>query len=218
MLKILSREFENALNSGDKSVSNAYKKLREECFPDWRTMGELELEHKALYPKLTDNEWFEVFPEVKPYLKQRFRLLKKQHKELAKEILNAFIKIYSKLWPDEFSKWFWLEVVKTLKGEKLDELKKEIEKLKFLLYPPKEGDSRITDEQILHAKNYPIANLIKTGRGGMAICPFHPDKNPSFNTKKNFGYCHACGWSGDSIKVAMQLYNLTFPEAVRKLS
>ena len=184
---------------------------------DWR-IKELELEHRALFPKLTDKEWLEIFPEAKPYLKQKFRLLKKEQNELAKEVLADFTKIYSKIWTDEFSKWFCIEVVKIFKGERVDELKTKVEKLKFLLYPPKENTNSITATQIQQAKNFPIINLIKTGRGGMAICPFHEDKNPSFNTKKNFGYCHACGWSGDSIKVAMQLYNLTFPEAVRKLS
>ena len=39
---------------------------------------------------------------------------------------------------------------------------------------------------------------IKVGRNGMAVCPFHPDKNPSTKLDKRY-HCFACQADGDVI-------------------
>jgi hypothetical protein len=38
----------------------------------------------------------------------------------------------------------------------------------------------------------------KVGRNGMAVCPFHPDKNPSTKLDKRY-HCFACQADGDVI-------------------
>lgn len=97
-------------------------------------------------------------------------------------------------------------------------------KLRMLIFEKKillgKSTSTITPELIARAREYPIRDLVETNSRGYALCvnPEHDDHSPSMWTKKNFAYCFACNWSGDSIDVAMKVYNLKFPEAVKKLS
>ena len=39
---------------------------------------------------------------------------------------------------------------------------------------------------------------IKINRNGMAVCPFHKDKNPSMKIDRRY-YCFGCGEKGDAI-------------------
>lgn len=78
-------------------------------------------------------------------------------------------------------------------------------------------DGAITTEMIARARNYPLDRLIKI-TNGMARCISHEDTNPSMNCRKNYVYCHACGYHGDSIDVYMNIHNATFPESVKFLA
>ncbi len=51
-------------------------------------------------------------------------------------------------------------------------------------------------------------------------CPFHPDANPSFcvDPEKRTWRCYGCGEHGDAASLVMRLENLTFPEALRRLT
>ncbi len=62
--------------------------------------------------------------------------------------------------------------------------------------------------------------LKKRGRNWTGLCPFHPDKDPSFsvNEDKQIFYCFGCGEGGDVIKFLMKLQGLSFVEAVRQLA
>jgi hypothetical protein len=75
----------------------------------------------------------------------------------------------------------------------------------------------ISPEKIARACEYPLTDLIKS-RGGVALCPFHDDKTPSMDVRKNFFYCYGCGANGNAINFVMRTENLTFPQAVEKLS
>jgi len=166
--------------------------------------------------RFSDAELIQIIPEAISYLKDKFSSLKEQHKKLASEISKDLNAVYAI--KDEVSRDFWEQVVEVLKGEKLNELKKETERLRFLLFPPKESGARITENQIRRAKEYPLNRLIETRRN-MARCPFHhPDNRPSFSIKNNFGHCFACGWSGDTIKFLMDTRALNFKQAVEMLS
>jgi twinkle protein len=63
-------------------------------------------------------------------------------------------------------------------------------------------------------------SLKKEGSSYKAICPFHPDKNPSFYVKPSEGYfhCFGCGVGGDVIKFAQLYHNISFGEAIKMLS
>lgn len=76
------------------------------------------------------------------------------------------------------------------------------------------------------AKAYPIEQLYdfqKARRSSNRIqcsCPFHKDDSPSFviYLESNTAHCFSCGFNGDSISIAMKLFNENFINAVRRLS
>ncbi len=62
--------------------------------------------------------------------------------------------------------------------------------------------------------------LKKRGRNWIGLCPFHPDKDPSFsvNEDKQIFYCFGCGEGGNAIKFLMKIQGLSFVEAVKALA
>ncbi len=62
--------------------------------------------------------------------------------------------------------------------------------------------------------------LKKRGRNWVGLCPFHPDKDPSFsvNEDKQIFYCFGCGEGGNAIKFLMKIQGMSFVEAVRALA
>ena len=185
--------------------------------------SDLEKEYKALSRNYSEAECLEIFPEARPYLKMKLGFLKKQAKELQIEILHDLSKVYFRNYPEgknDFSRWFSEEIVRVFKGGDLNKLQKQIQKLKFLLNPPKEIKGHITPVMIEKAKQYDFSNLIQFNRAGFAICPFHSEKSPSlhFNKRKNKVHCFgACGKSWDIISYLMESERLEFKEAVLKL-
>ncbi|HYB99617.1 MAG TPA: DNA primase [Candidatus Limnocylindrales bacterium] len=66
----------------------------------------------------------------------------------------------------------------------------------------------------------PYVTLKRTGRNLSGLCPFHAEKTPSFSVSDDGGFyhCFGCGAGGNVFKFVMQMENLTFPEAVRKVA
>lgn len=62
--------------------------------------------------------------------------------------------------------------------------------------------------------------LKKAGREYQGLCPFHPEKSPSFfvNDAKGFGHCFGCDWHGDQIKFVMDREGCSFREAYQRLA
>jgi len=62
--------------------------------------------------------------------------------------------------------------------------------------------------------------LRKAGARMVGLCPFHQEKTPSFSVSptKQLFYCFGCGAGGDVFKFVMQIENLTFPEALRRVA
>ncbi len=62
--------------------------------------------------------------------------------------------------------------------------------------------------------------LRKAGTRMVGLCPFHQEKTPSFSVSptKQLFYCFGCGVGGDVFKFVMQIENLTFPEALRRVA
>ncbi|MFH1219541.1 MAG: DNA primase [Candidatus Eisenbacteria bacterium] len=62
--------------------------------------------------------------------------------------------------------------------------------------------------------------LKQTGKSFKALCPFHPEKTPSFvvSREKQIYHCFGCGAGGNVINFLMQYESVTFPEAVRALA
>lgn len=62
--------------------------------------------------------------------------------------------------------------------------------------------------------------LKKAGRNFKGLCPFHPEKTPSFviYPEKQFFICYGCGAAGDLVTFVMKHDRLEFPEAVELLA
>ncbi len=60
----------------------------------------------------------------------------------------------------------------------------------------------------------------KTGKGYVALCPFHDDTNPSMHIDDDKGlfHCFSCGAGGDIFGFYMRYNNLSFPEALSELA
>ena len=58
---------------------------------------------------------------------------------------------------------------------------------------------------------------IRVNRHGMAVCPFHNDKNPSMKVDMRF-HCFACQADGDAVDFVSRLFGLPSKEAAMKLA
>lgn len=63
-------------------------------------------------------------------------------------------------------------------------------------------------------------SLKKSGRNFKGLCPFHPEKTPSFMVyaQKQFFICYGCGVGGDLITFVMKHEQMEFQEAVLALA
>lgn len=62
--------------------------------------------------------------------------------------------------------------------------------------------------------------LKRSGGNHVAVCPFHGDKDPSFNVNevRQFYHCFGCGESGNAIAFLMKFHGYTFREALANLA
>ncbi|MDO4456043.1 MAG: CHC2 zinc finger domain-containing protein, partial [Ligilactobacillus agilis] len=60
----------------------------------------------------------------------------------------------------------------------------------------------------------------KSGKNWFGLCPFHPEKTPSFsvNEEKQIFTCFSCHRGGNVFKFLMELNGVTFPEAVKQVA
>ncbi len=65
-----------------------------------------------------------------------------------------------------------------------------------------------------------LVPLKGAGRNYKALCPFHPEKSPSFmvNSEKQIFHCFGCGAGGNIFTFLMKFENISFPEAVETLA
>ena len=63
----------------------------------------------------------------------------------------------------------------------------------------------------------PLKHVGKYWRG---LCPFHPDKSPSFyvSPERQVYHCFGCGAGGSTVNFVMQFEKVDFPEAVKLLA
>jgi DNA primase len=85
---------------------------------------------------------------------------------------------------------------------------------------PDELISDIRDRTDIVALIGEFVELKQRGQNFVGLCPFHNEKSPSFNVRRDrqFFHCFGCKESGDSIAFLMRLEGLTFPQAARALA
>lgn len=59
---------------------------------------------------------------------------------------------------------------------------------------------------------------LEVTRGGMVICPFHPDKNPSMKLNDDYYYCFGCGATGDVIDFVARLFQTSNIDGAKRLA
>lgn len=85
-------------------------------------------------------------------------------------------------------------------------------------------DQSIIEDILKHADIVDVIssyiNVIKKGRNYVAVCPFHDDKNPSMmiSKEKQIFKCFVCGTGGNAITFIQKYENISFENAVKKLS
>ncbi|MBN1335703.1 MAG: DNA primase [Deltaproteobacteria bacterium] len=62
--------------------------------------------------------------------------------------------------------------------------------------------------------------LKRSGTSLVGLCPFHPEKTPSFNVVPHKGifHCFGCGEGGDVFRFLMKIQGVSFNEAVKELA
>ncbi|APT17818.1 DNA primase [Amylolactobacillus amylotrophicus DSM 20534] len=62
--------------------------------------------------------------------------------------------------------------------------------------------------------------LSRKGKNYMGLCPFHEEKTPSFSVSedKQLYHCFSCGRAGNLFKFIMDIEDMNFQEAVRKIA
>ena len=62
--------------------------------------------------------------------------------------------------------------------------------------------------------------LTKKGGNYWGLCPFHHEKTPSFSVSadKQIFHCFGCNKGGGVLRFVMEMENLSFPDAIRKLA
>ena len=59
---------------------------------------------------------------------------------------------------------------------------------------------------------------VEVNHYGMALCPFHNDRNPSLYVADDHYHCFACGEHGDVIDFVSKLFHLSLYDAAQKLA
>lgn len=196
--------------------------------PDWEFYDhafDLEKEWRKSLPRFTDKELLEIFPEVKAIIPEKIAELAERRNRFFDTIKKELTVIKHRV-TDEFSQWFWREWIKVNEGEELLKIDGQISRLRGLLSVAKGRvpKGRLTEEQIQRALAVPIENLIgqplrKSGGALVGLCPFHPEKHPSFYVypETNSCWCYGCNQGGNVINFVRLLYGHSFKEAVQYL-
>jgi DNA primase len=91
----------------------------------------------------------------------------------------------------------------------------ELSEQKNRVYKPKKPTKEFSDAW----RNYPIEKYIKFNGRGFANCIFHNEKSPSMGKipGTNLVHCFGCDKTAGVADVVMQLYGMTFKQAVEEI-
>ena len=70
---------------------------------------------------------------------------------------------------------------------------------------------RLTMREVLERYGY------QADRKGFMCCPFHNEKTPSMRIYDKDFHCFGCGEHGDIVSFVQKLFNLSFPETLRRI-
>ncbi|MDD5223180.1 MAG: CHC2 zinc finger domain-containing protein [bacterium] len=183
------------------------------------------------YPQtlsLSDLELLDIFPEGRELIPQKLKEREEKNKEL-KRIIKNDLRMIREETKDEFSRYFWREVIKIYVTDELSEIRKQLFRLNRFnsVIQGKVLISRLIPEDKLNQARLTsiidVASslrLRKSGKNYITLCPFHSEKHPSFYLypETNRFFCFGCSASGDVIKFVELTQNISFKNAVEYLT
>ena len=155
-------------------------------------------------------KWSDILSEYESRFSKWADKLQKKHEKKLKQAEQKFI---DEILTDDIAEWARKRRIAYLINNNPQSVELEI------LINKREPNG-ITDEMIARAKEHPITEILGEPTRGKYNCIWHDDKNPSMHyyEKTNSVHCFSCGKGGDSIDVAMTVYNIEFLEAVKNLA
>lgn len=191
-------------------------------------MDELEFEEefKKLFPPLTDKEIKEAFPDERETILLKLAEWQEEREKVLDGIREklALLKQEAK---DDFTYFFYHEVLKYFDGKDLLEIERHIARLQRLLnvYDGRENKAPFDVSQKETALKIPIESLTpqplrKHSKYFSGLCPFHEEKHPSFYVypSTNSFYCFGCGKGGDVIRFVELLHGFNFSQTIKFLT
>lgn len=198
----------------------------------WDEVYLLEREWRKKLHKYNDRELVDLFPESREIVPLKLKEWEELLKVESISVKRALVGIY-KTGSDDFSIWFGEYLVKTFLFPEVEACQRHIERLQRLsrLFTKRSRKEQkqelLMEDAIQKAKNYSIERvagdqleLKACGSKYSSRCPFHEEKHASFflYPKTNTYHCFSCQAHGDTINLAMRLYDLTFKDAVLLLA
>lgn len=187
---------------------------------------DIEANWRKSLPLYRENEWVDIFPEIRSIAPAKIRELEKLHDEKGDQIRCKLLDIRKRT-KDPPTREFLIAWVKHTDGVVLTQIGTDIRRFKTYIPYPKKSTSDITPEKITQALEYPVVDLVnrytnvrRAGKHYIALCPFHNERSPSFvlYLETNSAYCFGCNAGGDTIELIRKLERLTFPEAINELT
>jgi len=175
--------------------------------------------------RFTNKELLEIFPEAP-------KVLREQILETLDRVIDARFRIFSSYWRSLKSpeaKPICEATAELIWENELQPLQRRLNKLIFqhkLMTDPKSlrNLKRINAEKIKEIVDLKEiieksgVKLRKIGRRWLGLCPFHPEKNPSFHVYKDHFHCYGCGAHGDVFTFIQLKEGLDFKETLKVLS
>jgi len=174
--------------------------------------------------KITIKSLFKIFPNA-------LKILREKIIETIDQIGDAKFRLITSYWHslrvaeakpicEAVAEIIWEKEIKPLQRR----LKRLIYQHELLTSPKnKKRQKFISAESV--KENIDLRPLIEStgvkvrraGKYWVAICPFHPEKHPSFYIYDNHFHCYGCGIHGDVIKFIELKEGLSFKEALNFL-
>lgn len=168
---------------------------------------------------ITKKQWIEIFPEAKEYvqkeLDKQMEICEKQSEVMKLQIDFSDNEMFSKE-----LKEFMEDIRRYFIEEDIRQTEKKIRNLYAYIRNENISKGKITDQDIIRAKEFSFENLIEFKKN-RTKCPFHNEKTASFyyNKKNNTAHCFGeCNRTWDTIAFVMETENLNFIEAVKLLN
>jgi hypothetical protein len=173
------------------------------------------------FPRMTDTDWIEMFPEARSVLPEKIQEWGKEKKRMM-DIAKRAVRLSTPETSIEIRLTLQVKVI-----PRINEAEAQIRRLNCQVHY-KEGvhvPGRVTEADIKRAKEVPIESLVESvarrnGKTFSMKCPLHEDRSPSFVVyrESNNCWCFGCQQGGDSIAITRLMHGLSFIEAVKYLN